>query len=214
MIYAIALGIVLIGYFYGCFSTARIIAKSFRSLNIYKLGTGLADTENIYSHVSKPMGILVGALDVAKAYLFLKVVEMLLLLLAKGHLFPGTEKLYAPNVMLVYGLAMLVGHCLPVTQRWRGGRGIFTYTGFVAYFAFYPMLITMVLAWLVVMFYRQIRFAQYMIVVLPVILTQVFYSLIPIFRRDLPPYFLAMMMGVALLMGVLNFVVSKKMGEL
>jgi len=199
---------------YGCFSTARIIAKSFRSLDIYKVGTGLADTENIYSHISRPLGVLVGGLDVAKAYLFMKVVELLLILLSGSDLMTGVEMIYAPNYMLVYGLAMLVGHCLPVTHRWKGGRGIFTYTGFMVYFAFWPMIITLVIAWLLIAIYKQIRFAQYLIVILPVILAQVFYSFIPYFRKELPPYFIGMMLGVALFMGILNFVVSKKLGEL
>jgi len=214
MTHLLAFGIVIVAYMYGCFSTARIVAKSFRSLDIYKVGTGLADTENIYAHISKPLGVLVGALDVAKAYLFLKVAQLLLILLDGTGLIPGVDLIYAPNYMLVYGLGMLVGHCLPVTHRWKGGRGIFTYTGFMAYFAFYPMMITMVIAWILIAFYRQIRFAQYLIVILPVILAQVFYSFIPMFRKELPPYFLGMMLGVALFMGVLNFVVSKKLGEL
>ncbi|HNZ07509.1 MAG: glycerol-3-phosphate acyltransferase [Candidatus Cloacimonetes bacterium] len=214
MIHLLALGIVIIAYMYGCFSTARIIAKSFRSLDIYKVGTGLADTENIYSHISRPLGVLVGGLDVAKAYLFMKVVELLLILLSGSDLMTGVEMIYAPNYMLVYGLAMLVGHCLPVTHRWKGGRGIFTYTGFMVYFAFWPMIITLVIAWLLIAIYKQIRFAQYLIVILPVILAQVFYSFIPYFRKELPPYFIGMMLGVALFMGILNFVVSKKLGEL
>ncbi|HOH79254.1 MAG TPA: glycerol-3-phosphate acyltransferase [Candidatus Cloacimonadota bacterium] len=214
MIHLLALGIVIIAYMYGCFSTARIIAKSFRSLDIYKVGTGLADTENIYSHISRPLGVLVGGLDVAKAYLFMKVVELLLIMLSGSDLMTGVEMIYAPNYMLVYGLAMLVGHCLPVTHRWKGGRGIFTYTGFMVYFAFWPMIITLVIAWLLIAIYKQIRFAQYLIVILPVILAQVFYSFIPYFRKELPPYFIGMMLGVALFMGILNFVVSKKLGEL
>lgn len=214
MIHLLAFGIVILAYMYGCFSTARIIAKSFRSLDIYKVGTGLADTENIYSHISKPLGVLVGALDVAKAYLFMKVAELLLILLAGSDLLAGVETIYAPNYMLVYGLGMLVGHCLPVTHRWKGGRGIFTYTGFMAYFAFWPMVITLAIAWLLIAIYKQIRFAQYLIVILPVILAQVFYSFIPWFRKELPPYFIGMMLGVALFMGILNFVVSKKLGEL
>lgn len=214
MIHLLAFGIVVVAYMYGCFSTARIIAKSFRSLDIYKVGSGLADTENIYSHISKPLGVLVGALDVAKAYLFMKVAELLLILLAGSGLMHGVEAVYAPNYMLVYGLAMLVGHCLPVTHRWKGGRGIFTYTGFMAYFALWPMVITMAIAWLLIAIYKQIRFAQYLIVILPVILAQVFYSFIPMFRKELPPYFIGMMLGVALFMGILNFVVSKKLGEL
>ncbi len=213
MSFAIFAVILILSYLYGCLSTARIISKSSRSLNIYKVGTGLADTENIYSNISKPMGVLVGALDAAKAYVFLLVVEMLLSLLDRSGAVSGVSALYLHNVMLLYGLGMLVGHCLPYTNHFRGGRGIFTYMGFIAYFAFYPMLITSVIAWILVVRFKQIRFAPYLIVILPVILFQVFYSLLPSFRSELPPYFVPIMLGVALLMGILNIIVSKNLGE-
>ena len=214
MMVAIAFLMLALAYLYGCFSTARIVAKIARSLNVYKLGTGLADTENIFSNVSRPLGILVGALDAAKAYLFLLAVELAFTMLAGTGLVIHADKLHSPHLMMLYGMAMLIGHCLPVTHRFKGGRGIFTYSGFVAYLVFYPMLITLIIAWLLVFFFRQIRFAQYMIVLLPGIFAQIFYSFIPLFRRDLPAYFLAMMLGIAALMGILNFIVSKKMGEL
>lgn len=185
-----------------------------RSLDIYKIGTGLADTENFYTNVSKPLGVLVGALDVAKAYIFLLVVEMVLRLIDRSGAISGIRPLYLPNLMLLYGTGMLVGHCLPFTNHFRGGRGIFTYMGFVAYFAFYPMLIAAVLAWILVHYFHQIRFAQYLIVILPVVLFQVLYSIVPAMNKQFPPYFVPIMLGIALLMGGLNIIVSKKLGEI
>lgn len=214
MIVAIAVLIFLLTYFYGGFSTARVIAKGFRSLNIYKVGTGLADTENIYTNISKPMGILVGALDVVKAYLYLELVHFLLMLLEPYCGIAGFHTLYSPSLMMVYGLGLLMGHCLPLQNHFRGGRGIFTYMGFFAYFSFWPIFITAILAWIVVTRFKQIRFAQYMIVVLPVVLFQIFYYVIPGFRHELPPYFVALMLFIALLMGVLNILVSKRLGEI
>lgn len=213
MVYLIIFAVIVLAYFYGCFSTARLVAKTFRSLDIYKVGTGLADTENIYSNLSKPMGILVGALDVLKALLFLNVISYVLHLLADTGAFGNMALLHSENFMLIYGLAMLIGHCLPVTNKFRGGRGIFTYIGFVAYFAFIPMLISVLIAWVLVAKYKQIRFAQYLIVILPVILTQVFYTFIPYFKREFPPYFSIIIWGIAIIMGVLNYLVSKKLGE-
>ncbi len=206
--------ILCLSYLYGCLSTARIISKSSRSLNIYKVGSGLADTENIYSNISKPLGVLVGALDAAKAYVFLLVVEMLLSLWNRSGSITGIALLYQHNIMLLYGLGMLIGHCLPFTNHFRGGRGIFTYMGYIAYFAFYPMLITAIIAWILVAKFKQIRFAQYLIVILPVIIFQIFYSLIPSYRNELPTYFVPILLGIALLMGVLNIIVSKKLGEI
>jgi len=214
LIYLFAILIILLSYFYGGFSTARIITKSVRSLNVYKIGTGLADTENIYTNISKPLGVLVGAVDVAKAYLFLLIVEMVLRLIDHSGSFSGITTLYRHNTMLLYGMGMLIGHCLPFTNHFRGGRGIFTYMGFVAYFAFTPTLISAVIAWILVARFRQIRFAQYLIVILPVVLFQVFYSFIPSYRLELPAYFVPIMLGIALLMGILNIIVSKKLGEI
>lgn len=210
----IAILLFILAYLYGGFSTAQVIAKSFRSLNIYKIGTGMADTENIYSNISKPMGLLVGAIDLSKAYLFLMVVEFVLRLLGDAAAFADFATLYSPTLMMVYGVGMLMGHCLPVTHNFRGGRGIFTYMGFFAYFAFLPLLITAVIAMILVWRFKQVRFAQYTIVILPVALYQIFYHTIPWFRKELPPYFTTILIGTALFMGVLNIVVSKRLGEI
>ncbi len=213
MLILVAILIIMLAYFYGGFSTARILAKSIRSLNIYKVGSGLADTENIYSNVSKSMGIVVGALDIVKSYVFLMAVVMFLRFLSRISPQWELDVLYSDSMLLFFGLAMLIGHCLPLTNRLRGGRGIFTYIGYIAYFAFSPMLITTLIAWILVIRYHQIRFAQYLIVILPVILTQVFYTFIPVFRKDLPPHFTLFMLGIAFFMGFLNIMVSKRLGE-
>ncbi len=213
MIILIAILMVVLAYLYGGFSTARIIAKSARSLNIYKVGTGLADTENIYSNVSKPMGVLVGGIDAVKSYVFLLLAETILRYISKLNVPSDLDLLYSSSFLLIYGLAMLIGHCLPIRNHLRGGRGIFTYMGFIGYFAFYPMLITVVLAWVVVTFFRQIRFAQYMIVILPVIFTQFLYAILPWFRKEFPPHFMLLLLAITFVMGFLNILVSKRLGE-
>ena len=213
MIYLFSILIVIIAYLYGCFSTARIVTKSFRSLNVYKIGTGLADTENIYTNISKPLGTLVGAIDVAKAYLFLLLVEFVLRFIdIKIINYPSFTVLYSDNLMLIYGISMLIGHCLPFTHRFRGGRGIFTYMGIFAYFAFLPAIISAFIAGIIVLRFKQIRFAQYLIVILPVILYIIFYTLFH-YHKYSPPYFITLLLGNAIMMGILNIIVSKKLGE-
>lgn len=214
MIVLAAILIFVIAYFYGMFSTARVLAKTFRSLNVYKLGTGLADTENIFSNVSKSMGILVGILDASKAYLFMVIVEVLLRFLDGRLPFLDIHILYHKNLMLFYGLGMLLGHCLPYKYSFRGGRGIFTYMGFFSFFAFWPPVVTALIALFLVLKYKQIRFAQYIMVILPAILYQAWYYLSPGLRAALPSYFTVIMFACAVFMGVLNFFVSKRLGEL
>ncbi|MCB5286524.1 MAG: glycerol-3-phosphate acyltransferase [Candidatus Cloacimonetes bacterium] len=209
----IAILIFSLAYLYGGFSTAQVIAKGFRSLNIYRVGTGLADTENIYSNISRSMGLLVGAIDISKAYLFLMVVEFVLRLLSNVTSFADFSTLCSPTLMMVYGVGMLIGHCLPLTHHFKGGRGIFTYMGFFAYFVFLPVFITAILAMILVWKFKQVRFAQYTIVILPVILYQIFYHTIPWYRKELPPFFTGILIGTAFFMGLLNIIVSKRLGE-
>jgi glycerol-3-phosphate acyltransferase PlsY len=213
----IAILIIILSYFYGCFSTARIVAKSARSLNIEKVGNGFADTENIYAHVSKPLGILVGILDIVKGFAYLFLIKFILVYMDKMGVPPDLSGLYSDNMLLLYGIFMLIGHCLPLTNHLRGGRGIFTYIGFIAFFAYYPMLLTAIIALLLISVFKQIRFAQYLIVLLPVILTQLFASLDKYFsfmpQSNVEALFTTKLLGIAILMGILNIIVSKRLKE-
>jgi acyl phosphate:glycerol-3-phosphate acyltransferase len=213
----IAFLLFLLSYWYGCFSTARLLAKSFRSLNIYKVGSGLSDTENIYSNVSKPLGVLAGGLDILKSYAWLYFLRLALVAMDKMSVPPDLSSLYTDNLMLLYGLGLLIGHCLPLTHRLRGGRGIFTYFGIVLFFSFYPSLITGLLAMALVYGFKQMRFAQYTIVILPVLLNLVLAALPFTSALILPQHsgglFTTKLLGMALAMGVLNFIVSKRLGE-
>ncbi|MDD3535287.1 MAG: glycerol-3-phosphate acyltransferase [Candidatus Cloacimonetes bacterium] len=218
MIVIIAILIFILAYLYGSQATARLIAKGARSLNINKVGTGLADTENIYTNISKPLGILVGALDLVKAYVFLQVINFILVQVEPFMGLAHFENLYKMNMMMVYGLGMLLGHCLPLQYHFKGGRGIFTYMGFFAYFSPWPVVITAAIAWFLVVKYRQIRFAQYLSVILPPLLFQGSYFILPkilsSYHQDLPPYFVGIMFFNAIFMGVLNILVSRRLGEI
>jgi glycerol-3-phosphate acyltransferase PlsY len=167
-------------------------------LNIEKVGSGHPDTENIYQNVSKPLGVLVGAVDLGKIYLYLLILDFVF-----SRVQP--QVVAEVNLMMVYGFAMIVGHCMPVTNRFKGGRGIFTFIGFAAYFVFYPMLIIVIFAAIVIAFFKQIRFAQYMIVLLPPFVSYFFPSL----RAFIPRLLL-----ISVLMGIMNYFVSKRLGEM
>lgn len=190
--------LIIISYAIGCFSTARLIARHFKLLNIYKVGTGHPDTENIYLNVSKVLGILVGAVDLAKIYLYLMILEAIF-----ARIDP--QVVSHNNLLMIYGFAMIVGHTLPVTNRFKGGRGLFTYIGFASYFVFFPMLIVVIAAAIVILFFKQIRFAQFMIVLLPPFVSYFFPSL----RTYIPRLLI-----FAVLMGIINYFVSKKLGEI
>ena len=195
-------GLLVISYLLGCFSTAKVMAKSYKSINIYKVGTGHPDTQNIYNNIDKTLGIFAGIIDFGKIFFYLALLEFLLnyqpIIDVIGNI--GTN-----NHLLVLGFFMVIGHCLPITHRFKGGRGFFTYIGFVLYFAPFPMMIIALLAIVLVVFFKQIRFAQYMIVMLP--------PFVNFFFED-DSALLAKMFIAALLMGITNFIVSKKLGEI
>ena len=199
----IFMGICIISYFLGCFSTARMVAKSFRSINIYKIGSGLADTENIFSNISKTLGILVAFIDASKVYLFLTFLK----LLASWSDFV----LFDISIMLfIIGAFMIAGHCLPVTHNFKGGRGQFIYIGLLLVIVPIPMLCIVIAAALIIFFFKQIRFAQIMIVLLPPILSYIMGERFILGEERL---IMLLMMIMALLMGVFNFALSKRLGE-
>ncbi|MEF3694282.1 MAG: glycerol-3-phosphate acyltransferase [Candidatus Cloacimonadota bacterium] len=214
MIFIVMALIAVLAYVIGGFSTARIITKSVRSLNIYRIGTGLADTENIFLNVSKPLGVLVGAIDAAKSYLFLSLVNLTLTFLNGLKSGGKLDLLFDPTVMMFYAIFMLIGHCLPLISKFRGGRGIFTYLGVAAYFSLMPTLFTALIAGILVVAWKQIRFAQYLIVIFPVLLTSLLTPFLPFLNQELPRYYTPLGMGMMLIMGILNFLVSKKLGEI
>jgi acyl phosphate:glycerol-3-phosphate acyltransferase len=196
----------LISYLFGCGSTSRFIARTYRNLNLDRIGSGLSDTENIYTNVDKMLGLVVGAIDVAKIYVYL-----LLLRFALGFF---ADSMTQTNDMVLFGIFVLIGHCLPLTHHLRGGRGIFTYLGLVAFFAWMPMLLGAIVALIVIFGFKQIRFGQYMIVMLPAFFNLAIRSFFPhiyeIFT-SIPTFPLVI---TALIMGALNILVSKRLGEI
>ena len=173
-----------------------------RNLNVYKIGTTLADTENIYRNISKMIGSIAGIIDFGKMIILLYILKKILL---------QVQLPYATDTLLfIYGMAMVIGHCLPVTHHFKGGRGIFTYTGLLTFFAPIPTLSVLVLAVAAILKFQQFRFAQYMIVLSTPILCYILRSLhlVPISNNIIPSMFIG-----AVTMGVINFILSKRLGE-
>jgi glycerol-3-phosphate acyltransferase PlsY len=193
----IAIVICLLSYFLGCFSTARVLAKSAKNLRISKVGTGLADTENIYTNVSKTLGVQCAVIDFGKMVAYL-------LILRYFFDFFGYQTLASDIMIFAFGLSTIIGHCLPVTHSFKGGRGIFSYIGLLSVFIPFTMLFIVFGATLIFIFFKQSRFVQYSIVLLPPIVS---YFLV---EKDL----LTLMVVSTILMGLINIILSKRLGEL
>jgi len=193
-----ALVICAISYLLGGFSTASILASRLKYKNIYKIGSGLADSENIYRNISKTLGVLCGGIDLSKMLFFLWFLRFILSLTVYTPLTCRT-------MLFVFGFFYIAGHCLPVVTKFKGGRGIFSYIGLVSFFMPYEMLGVVVVASLIVLLFKQFRFAQYFIVLVPPIIC---------YLSDQPIGLVRLMSITAVLMGILNFFVAKRCGEL
>jgi glycerol-3-phosphate acyltransferase PlsY len=155
--------ICIIGYICGLFSTARVFAKTFRHIKLSKVGSGHLDTENIYSNVSKALGVLVGLTDIVKMYMFLYLVKYIMVNVLDKAVYAST------NLLFVYGFFVILGHCFPFYNRFKGGRGIFTFAGYLGYFAPITMLIVGVISTIISLVFNQNRAAKYFTVAAPVV---------------------------------------------
>jgi glycerol-3-phosphate acyltransferase PlsY len=97
--------LLIISYLLGCFSTAKLIAKSYKSINIYKVGSGHPDTQNIYHNIDKSLGIFTGIVDLGKVFFYLFLLKYILNI-------PSTinwigENIGTENYLLSFGVRSL-----------------------------------------------------------------------------------------------------------
>lgn len=199
----IPISIAILAYFCGLFSTARVLAKTFKYLNITKVGSGHADTKNIYSNVSKAMGVVVGILDIAKIYVFLYLVRYILTYILK------TPDFADDNFLFIYGFFLILGHCFPFYNKFKGGRGIFTFAGYLGFFAPATILIVGIISTIIALGYAQYRAAKYFMVGAPVIASLIISTI----TQTTPGLTLKIFIA-SLLMVIVNFIVSRKRKEL
>ena len=103
--------VVVAAYLVGTFPTATLVAGS----RVTSEGSGNPGASNVYRVAGRKAGLLVFAGDFLKGALAT----------AAGYAIDGR------SLALACGAAAVVGHCLPVTRRFRGGKGVATAAGFV-----------------------------------------------------------------------------------
>jgi glycerol-3-phosphate acyltransferase PlsY len=118
---ALVLLLVPVAYLLGTFPSAELVARR-RGVDITAEGSGNPGASNTVRLLGWRAGALVFALDFAKGAL-----AALVGILVDGHL--GAYLL---------GGAAIIGHMLPVTRRFKGGRGVATGAGVV--FVIFPLI--------------------------------------------------------------------------
>jgi len=117
----IALTILLVlSYLVGAFPSSIVYGKVFRKIDVRKHGSGNAGGTNAWRVMGWKIGLPVMLTDVAKG-------ALASLLIARIPLGPLPFEL--PTVMLLCGVAALLGHVFPVYTQFRGGKGVATGAG-------------------------------------------------------------------------------------
>lgn len=108
------LGMVLLAYLLGSVSSAQLVGK-LTGRDPRSLGSRNPGAANVFRHIGKGWGILVGCFDIGKGFLPVYLAHFVLELSAWW--------------VSAAALATIVGHNWPVFFRFRGGKGLATAIG-------------------------------------------------------------------------------------
>ncbi|MBO4919136.1 MAG: glycerol-3-phosphate acyltransferase [Erysipelotrichaceae bacterium] len=104
----------LIGYCFGNFLTAELVARKYTGKDSSYLGdSGNPGMANIMLTLGFVPGILTLIGDVAKCLFAMFLVR---------YLFPDAEK----SIMFYAGFGATIGHCFPIWRKFMGGKGVAT----------------------------------------------------------------------------------------
>jgi len=117
-IYFLSVAALVIGYCFGCFSTAYVVGKA-NHIDIRSYGSGNAGTTNAMRTLGKKAGIITYIGDVLKA--------VIPILLARFLVLSGNP--HADLICLILGLGVVLGHNYPVWLKFKGGKGIAVTSG-------------------------------------------------------------------------------------
>lgn len=136
----------LLAYLVGSFPTAWIAGR-IAGVDLRQKGSGNLGGTNAFRVLGAKGGIPVVAIDVTKGYV-------------PAALFPLWDGSSLHELSLVYGLLAIIGHVWPVWLRFRGGKGVATGAGVLAYLA--PLsAVVAVLIWIgVVLLTRTVSIAS------------------------------------------------------
>jgi glycerol-3-phosphate acyltransferase PlsY len=147
--------VIIAGYFLGSVPTAFIAARIIRGQDIRHLGDENAGAANVYRELGSRVGIVVGVIDAAKgamAVLLARAFDM------------------SPAVVMLAGLAAVIGHNWPFYLGFRGGRGVSTTLGILLVLVTLPMLVLALPTLLILILRKNVTPAMaFLFIVLPLV---------------------------------------------
>jgi glycerol-3-phosphate acyltransferase PlsY len=132
---------IIIGYLFGSFPTAYIVARLRKGVDIRQVGVGNMGAANTFREIGRLEGIIVWVVDLAKGAGAILIAQAL-------HV--------AQPWVFGAGFAAVLGHNFPVYIGFKGGKGAATTMGIFLVLAPEAMLITFVLLAIPYLFLRRI----------------------------------------------------------
>ena len=134
--------LISIVYFFGSIPFAYILPKIFGLGDIRKLGSGNVGATNVWRAGNKLLAIIVLAFDIIKGFAPLFIL--------KNYYHNELSEI----IILFIGSAAILGHIFPIWLKFKGGKGVATYIGFL--FAInYIFGIIFIITWLLIAFLKK-----------------------------------------------------------
>ncbi|KXO17182.1 glycerol-3-phosphate 1-O-acyltransferase PlsY [Peptoniphilus sp. GNH] len=109
--------VILISYFLGTISGSYILGKLILKIDIRSYGSGNAGTTNAMRVMGKKLGVFVFLIDFFKAVFCMFFIS----------------KLFSKDYLYLSMLFCVIGHCFPFYMKFKGGKGVATTFGSLAF---------------------------------------------------------------------------------
>ena len=134
--------LISIVYFFGSIPFAYILPKIFGLGDIRNLGSGNVGATNVLRAGNKLLAIIVLALDIIKGFAPLFIL--------KNYYHNELSEI----IILFIGSTAILGHIFPIWLKFKGGKGVATYIGYL--FAInYIFGIIFIITWLLIAFLKK-----------------------------------------------------------
>ena len=134
--------LISIVYFFGSIPFAYILTKVFGLGDIRNLGSGNVGATNVLRAGNKLLAIIVLVFDIIKGFAPLFIL--------KNYYHNELSEI----IILFIGSAAILGHIFPIWLKFKGGKGVATYIGFL--FAInYIFGIIFIITWLLIAFLKK-----------------------------------------------------------
>lgn len=152
--------IIILSYLIGCFSSAYLIGRIFKKMDIRSYGSGNSGTTNAVRVMGFKLGVLTFLLDFSKGILAVLI----------GINIMGQLGGFIATIFVV------IGHDWPVFLKFKGGKGIATTIGALAVLNFPVALISVIIGILTALLTRYVSLGSIMFLIMVPIISLIYNS--------------------------------------